>query len=192
VILHRAPRLPPPAHQKTLLQFPDVERVGVEVLGCRPLTPTTGSSLAFALFGIIVKALAVLAAEAALFLRPSRPTASSGLVDSVGAEIGFGRSSCLKHQIERNLVGQRSGPPHAAISRVLDHRRRHAFHQHFEALGGEAQHAAIGKEAAESLTHDRVLPITRHVSSAWASATSPVFLADDEFPHIIFSTGEKK
>ncbi len=128
--------------------------------------PGQQALLALALLGIVVEALAVLAAEAALLLdQLDQQFFFLRLVDGVGAEIGFRRLRDLEHEIERNLVAERQrADRHAGhLGGVLDHRRRHAFDQHLEALGDVAQHAAVGEEAARVVDHDRRLVDQAHI-----------------------------
>src|SRR5437762_11743215 len=65
VILHRARRFHRLHDEKTLLQFLDLEGIRIEMLGLQGAQSRPQALLALALLGIIVKSLAVLAAEAA-------------------------------------------------------------------------------------------------------------------------------
>ena len=63
--------------------------------------------LALSLLRIIVKSLAVLAAEAALFFHHLDQQLLLRLVDGIGAKVCFGRLHDLEHEVERDLVGER-------------------------------------------------------------------------------------
>ena len=68
MILHRAGGFHRLHHEKALLHLLDIERIGIEMLGLQAAEGRPQALLALALLRIVVKALAVLAAEAALFL----------------------------------------------------------------------------------------------------------------------------
>ena len=168
--------------EEALLQLLDIERIRIEMLRlqAREFGP---QALALALFGIIVEALAVLAAEAALLLHHFDQQFLLLLIDGIGAEIGLGRLHDLEHQIERHFIRQRQrADRHAGHLRgVLDHCRRHAFHQHLEAFRGEAQHATVGEEAARVVDDDRRLADLTNVIQRGGQRHIAGVLADDDF-----------
>src|SRR5690349_20436417 len=55
-------------HEEALLQLLDVERIGIEMLGLQRRQAGPQALLALALFGLVVEALGILAAETALLL----------------------------------------------------------------------------------------------------------------------------
>ena len=111
------------------------------------------------LLRIIVEALAVLAAEA--LLRDDHRLQHFLLrrIDGVGAEILLGRQQDFPAEIDADFVVERQRPDRHArhFGGVLDHRRRHALHQHQMALADVIADAAIGVEAAAIVDDDRRL-----------------------------------
>ena len=105
-----------------------------------------------AVLGIVVEALAVLAAEPAALHDHEFEHGLLPQIDSRRAEIGLGRLEDLPGEIDRDLVVERQRPDrhpgHAAD--ILDHRRRHAFGQHQMALAEIGADHARGVEAARS------------------------------------------
>ena len=183
MILHRARRFHRLYDEKTLLQFLDLEGIRIEMLRLQGAQSRPQALLALALLGIIVKSLAVLAAEAALLLHHLDHQLFLRLIDRVGTEIGLGGLHDLEAEIECHLVGQRQRTDRHArhLRSVLDHRRRHAFEQHLIALGDIAQHATIGEEAAGVIDHDRRLADRAHVIERSGQRDVPAILADDDF-----------
>ena len=110
VILDRARGFHRLHHQEALLQFLDVERVGIEMLGLQSGKARPQPLLALAFLGIVVKALAVLAAEAALLFDHLDQQLLLRWIDRIGAEIGLGRLHDLQPRSSATSSDSDSGP----------------------------------------------------------------------------------
>ena len=80
-------------------------------------------------------------------------------IDGVGAEVLLGRLEDLPAEVDRHFVVEAERPDRHAghLGGVLDHRRRHALHQHEMALADVIADAAVGEEAAAVVDDDRRL-----------------------------------
>ncbi len=136
-----------------------LRRVRIELLRLQRGQARPQALLTLALLGIVIKSLAVLAAETVLLLDQFDHQLLLVGIDGVGAEVGFGRLHHLEAEVERDFVGQRErADRHAGhLGAVLDHRRRHAFEEHLVAFGDVAADAAVGVEAAEVIDDNRRL-----------------------------------
>ena len=170
-------------HQETLLQFLDVDCIGIELLGLQRRQARPQALLALALLGVVVKALAVLAAETALLFDQLHHQLLLIRVDGIGTEIGFGCLDDLEAEVEGDFIRQRQRTDRHArhLGAVLDHRRRHAFEEHLIAFGDVTADAAVGVEAAGVIHHDRRLADHPYIVERGGERDVAGVLAEDDF-----------
>ena len=154
-----------------------------------------GHSVFGARRGIVVEALAVLAAEALLLddhrleqllLQRDRPR-SAPRSFLVACRI-FQPRSIADFVVERQRPDRHAGH----LRGVLDHRRRHALHQHQVAFADVVADAAVGVEAAAIVDDDRRLLDRADEVDRRRQRLRPVFSPMMISTSIILSTGEKK
>ena len=183
MILHGARSLHRLHHEEPLLQLLDVQRIRIEMLGLQRAQLRPQLLLALALLGIVVEALAVLAAKASALLNHFDQQLLLVLIDRLRADVGFSRLQNFQREVDGDFVveRQRSDRHAGHLADVLDHRRWHAFQQHLVTFADVAQHATIGEEAARVIDDDwRLLDLADVIERGGERHVAGV-LADDDF-----------